>query len=86
MVHPDYQRKGIGRMITEKMNQIADSKEAPTYVRARPKIASLLRRMGYEVLEKYEVNLADYGGEGETAAYAMRREPGAKNDESARLD
>lgn len=72
-------------MLTKKLNEIADSKGAATYIRARSPMASLARKLGYEVLERYEVNLAEYGGEGEWVGWAMKREPGAKSDESATL-
>jgi hypothetical protein len=83
MVLPSHQRKGIGRALTEKLNAIADERGAATYVRARPGAAGLLGPMGFEVLERIDFDLKDFGveldgEETETAVFAMRRMPGAK--------
>lgn len=127
MVHPDYQRRGVRRMLTQKLNQIQeylflspflqiriscvlalavsyrmtyhqwiwvfiDSEPcyseggAAIYIRARPGAAALSRKMGYEVLEKFECDLAYYGSEGKEYIYCMKREPGAKSDNNAKLD
>jgi len=72
-------------MLSQKFNDMADDKEGVTYVRARPWMAALLRKMGFEVLERIVTNLNEYGSEGVTYFYTMKREPGAKNNENATL-
>lgn len=78
-------------MLTEHLNKLADEGGAPTYVRARPGAAGLFRQMGYEVLERIDFDLKDFGvdlggAETKTAIFAMKREVGAKGDRSAKLD
>lgn len=91
MVLPSYQRQGIGRMLTEKLNAIADADGAATYVRARPGAAGLFIQMGYETLERIDFDLADFGvdlgrEETKTAVFVMRRMPGGKGVNGAVLD
>jgi hypothetical protein len=82
---------GLGRLLTEKLNAIADEGEAPTFVRARPGAAALFRQEGYETLERMDFDLKDFGvdlgdAETKTAVFVMKREVGAKGDRSATLD
>ena len=98
MVLPTHHRQGIGRMLTEKLNAVADAWRAPTYVRARPGAAALFVQMGYETLERIDFDLKDFGVdlrslgfeskelETRTAVFAMRRMPGAKDERGAKLD
>ena len=87
MVDPEYHRRGIGRILTQKTNDVADAIGAATYARARPGGAALFRKMGYEVLERMDVDLADLGVEdgGKTSTFAMRRPPGAESDHTSIL-
>ena len=85
MVDPAYQRKGLGKLITKKCNEVADEKGIATYARCRPGMAAMLLKMGYEVAEKITCDLGEYGSHGVTHFYAMRREPGANEDDNARL-
>jgi hypothetical protein len=69
---------GLGSLLTEHMNKLADTGGVPTYVRAQPKAAALFIQMGYEVLERidfdlkdFEVDLADAGTK--TSTFAMKR-------------
>lgn len=81
MVHPEYQRRGLGRMITEKCNQIADEAGVVTFVRARHTSLPLFKPEGFEVLGKIEVKYEEYGMagmDGDSGVYAMKREPGGK--------
>ncbi|KUJ19685.1 uncharacterized protein LY89DRAFT_779605 [Mollisia scopiformis] len=87
MVRPEYQRQGIGRMLTKKLNEIADAGGAATHVRARPGASALFVQMGYEILERIDFDLGDYGAEGgKTALFVMRRPPGAKEEKGKKLD
>lgn len=78
MVDMPYQRKGIGRMITRKCNELADAAGAATFVRARPTSKSLFESEGYRVLEEIPMNYEDFGFPGKPAVYVMKREPGGK--------
>lgn len=76
MVHPDYQKKGIGRMIVKKCSEIADASGIPTYVRARPTSKPLFESAGFRVLEDIKI---DYGKEGvDSSIFVMKREVGGK--------
>lgn len=87
MVHPGYQRQGVGRLLTEKCNEIADRSGGVTYVRARPHAAAMFIQMGYEMLERIDFNLSDYGAVGgKTAVFTMKREPGAIREKGKKLD
>jgi ribosomal protein S18 acetylase RimI-like enzyme len=87
MVRPEYQRRGLGRLLTEKCNEVADAGGAATYVRAQPGAAGLFIQTGYEVLERFDFDLNDFGAEGgRTAVFVMKREPGAKEQRGRRLD
>jgi ribosomal protein S18 acetylase RimI-like enzyme len=87
MVRPEFQRRGLGRLLTEKCNEVADARGAATYVRAQPGAAGLFIQTGYEVLERIDFDLNDFGAEGgRTAIFVMRREPGAKEQRGRSLD
>ncbi|KAE9376462.1 hypothetical protein N431DRAFT_452880 [Stipitochalara longipes BDJ] len=78
MVDTPYQRKGIGRMITRKCNGIADEAGAATYVKARPSSKPLFEQEGYRVLEEIPMNYEEFGYEGKSAVFVMKREAGGK--------
>ncbi|KAH8819253.1 hypothetical protein F5884DRAFT_760060 [Xylogone sp. PMI_703] len=81
MVRPEYQRRGFGRLLTEKCNEAADAEGVATYVRARPGAADLFIKMGYEVLERIDFDLNGFGAEGgKTAVFIMKREPVQKGN------
>lgn len=86
MVDPAHQRKGVGRLLTQKCSKEADSRGAVTWVRARPKAASLFLKEGFEVVERINLDLAEHGAKGTTSFFVMKREPGARNDPSRKLD
>ena len=91
MVLPSYQGKGLGTLLTSHLNKIADEGGAPTYVRARPKAAALFIQMGYEVVERLDFDLKDFGvdlggGETKSAFFVMKRDVGAKSVKGRQLD
>jgi hypothetical protein len=76
-------------MFTEKMNAIADEAGKMTWVRGRPGVSALLVQMGYEVVERIDFDLKDFGveeGQTKTAVFVMRRLPGAKSEKGKKLD
>jgi len=75
MVRPTHHR--LGTLLTSKINSIADAANGIIYARARPSAAGLFYRNGYEVLERVDFDLGDFDGEGKTAIFMMKREPGA---------
>lgn len=79
MVLPEHQRKGLGRLLTQKVGEIADERGAPIYVEAGPDAAALFRTEGYDELQRVDIDLAEYTAEGGMAQmYIMKREPRAR--------
>lgn len=78
MVDTPYQRMGIGRMITKKCNEIADEAGKATFVKARPSSRPLFEKEGFRILEEIPMNYEDFGYEGKSATFVMKREPGGK--------
>jgi ribosomal protein S18 acetylase RimI-like enzyme len=76
MVDPNYQRMGIGRMITKKCNEVADATGKATFARTRPTSVDLFEKEGYRILEEIEVPYDDFGIEGSSQVFAMKREVG----------
>lgn len=83
MVLPEYQRKGLGRLLTAKLHETVDAVEGTVYVIARYTSASLFQKMGYQILETFVCDFADFGGVGKESFYGLKREPGAVDDENA---
>jgi hypothetical protein len=78
-------------MLTEHLSMLADEGRASTYVRARPGAAALFIQMGYEVLERIDFDLKDFGvdlggAETKTAVFAMKRQPAAEEARGKKLD
>lgn len=76
MVDPNYQRMGLGRMITKKCNEIADAAGKATFARTRPTSVGLFEQEGYKTLEEIEVPYEDFGIVGNSKVFAMKREVG----------
>jgi ribosomal protein S18 acetylase RimI-like enzyme len=75
-VDPDYQRMGFGRMIVRKCNEVADAAGKLTFARTRPTSLKLFEEEGYKLLEEIEIPYKEYGMEGESKVFAMKREVG----------
>lgn len=87
MVRPEYQRRGLGRLLTRKCNEVADAAGAATYVRAQPGAAGLFIQMGYEVQERFDFDLDNLGASGgETTVFIMKRLPYAREQRGRRID
>lgn len=83
MVLPEYQRKGLGRLLAAKLDETVDAVGGTVYVIARYTSAPLFRSMGYKVVETFTCNFEDFGGVGQESFYGLKRGPGAVNDETA---
>jgi hypothetical protein len=93
MVLPEYHGMGLGTMLTEKINSVADEAGGIIYARARLGAAALFYREGYEGLKKVAYDLKDFGVDDEggklktkTAVFIFKRQPGAKSDRGRKLD
>ena len=63
-VHPDYQRKGAGRMLVEWGLNVADEKALPCWLQASPQGAGLYRKLGFEDVGKMDIDMSSFGGKG----------------------
>lgn len=84
MVHPDFQRQGLGAMLTQHFNMIADELEVETFARARPGAAGLFKKHGYVILEVIQFDVGDLTESGTTPIYVMKRNPEVKRSCSIR--
>jgi len=65
-------------MLMHKCNAIADELGVETYARIQPSGFPLFIKQGFEVLEKWDWDLGEFGVEGKTSMYSMKRTPVAK--------
>ena len=63
-------------MIVRKCNEIADAAGKPSFARTRPTSVGLFEQEGYRILEEIEVPYKEFGLEGESKVYVMKREVG----------
>lgn len=94
MVRPEYQRQGLMRKLTARINGIADAQGAPVYVSARAAGAGSFLKEGFEVLEWVDLEMGDldenFRGRGElkngkTRFRLLKREVGAKSTPERKL-
>jgi ribosomal protein S18 acetylase RimI-like enzyme len=58
-VLPEYERKGIGKTLMQQGLDMANENKVAIYLAASPAGKGLYERMGFEVLEEYEVGYQD---------------------------
>ena len=63
VVHPSYQRKGLGRMLLKHGLELADRDCAKTYIEASAVGLGLYLSLGFEKVEEFEIDLRAHGGE-----------------------
>ena len=63
-VHPDYQRKGAGKMLVEWGVDAADRLGLPCWLQATPQGHGLYRKYGFVDVGKMDIDMSKYGGEG----------------------
>jgi predicted N-acetyltransferase YhbS len=73
-VHPDYQRQGIGSSLLQWGLKKADELGAKIWVTSTPQAISTYERSGWKVVQRHEVDLSKYGGEGIYSRAWMLRE------------
>jgi len=62
MVHPNFQRKGLGTWLTRHCNALADKDGCKTYVGATPQSLGMFRKLGFEILGENNLDMVKYGG------------------------
>lgn len=76
MVLPKHQRKGLERLLTRKVGEIADDGGTALYIEAGPQAAALFRAESYDELERFDIDLGEFDAEGGVVQYdVMKREP-----------
>ena len=73
-VHPEYQRQGIGSLLLDWGLKKADEMKARIWVASTPQAVSTYERNGWRVVERYDVMLEKYGGQGVYSRAWMVRE------------
>ncbi|KAK2827851.1 hypothetical protein FQN49_007275 [Arthroderma sp. PD_2] len=74
IVHPDYQRRGIGGAFIRDGVQQAEKLGVPAWLEASTAGFSVYKAHGFEVVEEFSLRLADYGGreeDGEAPSWGM---------------
>jgi GNAT superfamily N-acetyltransferase len=80
-VLPEYQRKGVGTMLSLVCNEIADRAGSKTFVTARPNSLHMLQKTGFEILAENVIDMTKFGGgEEDGKSWTMVREPQGKID------
>jgi N-acetylglutamate synthase-like GNAT family acetyltransferase len=81
MVHPDYQRKGLGSWLTRYCNEVADKIGGKTFVVARPTSKRMFESHGFRVLGSEDIGMTKYGGnESDGNSWVLVREPHKVSD------
>jgi GNAT superfamily N-acetyltransferase len=74
-VDPEYQRQGIGSLLLEWGAKKADALKARIWITGTPQAVSTYERNGWKVVERYDIALEEYGGQGIYSQDWMLREP-----------
>jgi GNAT superfamily N-acetyltransferase len=74
-VSPEYQGKGVGSLLMEWGLKKADDLGAKLWLTSTPQALSIYERFGWKTVERYDIDLGNYGGEGIYTRAWMLREP-----------
>ena len=74
-VHPDYQGRGIAKLLLEAGLEVADKAHAKVWLSSTPKAVGMYEKNGWEIKERYATDLRKYGGEGTYSPAWMLRLP-----------
>ena len=72
---PEYQRQGIGSLLLGWGTKKADELRARVWITSTPQAVSTYERNGWEVVDRHEMALEKYGGQGIYSRAWMLREP-----------
>ena len=75
-VHPEYQRRGIGKLLCGEMLKVVDAREERCFVHSSRMGKGLYEQLGWKAIEEqgWEVDLKAYGDEKPYATWDMVRE------------
>jgi GNAT superfamily N-acetyltransferase len=74
-VHPDFQRQGIASLLLQWGLYKADELHAKLWVASTPQAIKAYEKSGFEIVERHDVDLSKYGGEGIYSRAWMLRLP-----------
>jgi len=80
VVDPEWQRRGVGKRLLEKVLSIVDENGWEAFVDASPAGLGLYKKLGWEEVGRSVVDLGDYGGEKgkmDTTVSLVRKPKGA---------
>lgn len=76
MVHPEFQKLGLGSALTKVTNDIMDRNPGRTWAPARPSSIKMFRNMGFKDIGAQDSHLERWGGTREKSiTYIVRRDP-----------
>ncbi|KAL2063635.1 hypothetical protein VTL71DRAFT_5440 [Oculimacula yallundae] len=79
VIHPEFQRMGVGKRMLEWGLQLVDEEGLETYIDASPEGKGLYEKMGWRTTNVIDVDLKKWGGKDEIeTAYSMVRPRGGK--------
>jgi hypothetical protein len=61
MVHPDYQKRGFGTVLTRYCNAISDKSRDRVFISARPTSQKMFEDCGCKVLGYYDAHVSRWG-------------------------
>ena len=64
MVHPDYQRRGVGKLLMEWGLDVADREGLSCRLQATPQGRGLYSKCGFENVGNMDIDMSKYGGKG----------------------
>ncbi|KAH7342452.1 hypothetical protein BKA65DRAFT_478333 [Rhexocercosporidium sp. MPI-PUGE-AT-0058] len=75
-VLPEYQRRGIARMLSERLNEIVDEEGGATYVVTMPVSSQLFATQEFEIVGIRSMDMTEFGGApSDGNNYVMLRKP-----------
>ncbi|KAF8862419.1 acyl-CoA N-acyltransferase [Acephala macrosclerotiorum] len=74
-VQPEHQRRGIGSKLLQWGKEKGDELCAKIWITSTPQARPVYEKNGWKVVEKHEIDLGKYGGEGSYVRFWMLRSP-----------
>lgn len=82
-IHPDFQKKGLGTVLTKVWNEVTDKSGDRTWCPCRPTSIKMFREHGFKDVGVIDANLERWGGSRENSlTYITLRYPPGKEPET----
>ena len=79
---PDYQRKGLGSQLMKLGEEEFNKRQVPSIIVSTEAGYGLYLKYGYQVQERYVVDMAKYGGEGTYFNAVLTKSPNSAYSEN----